>query len=279
MSSPDTSRTSTLNIPLDYQGALQTEIISTLRAAHTDLLKRFAASARNQLRVEIVLFETLLAELAEWAEGSERLSELAHKARWWESYWYEREYGDSNFADLSASEEDEMMASRRLFYRHHVGLWIATIDFNALGPDMLLAAESSDATLRPLARLSSRPDWSDLSYAIAHASPTMRELLFQSIAICIKAVDPARYTEEFLDFLREHDAFGVTWSKTAPQVAISIATPWLNEVVVSQAPLDPTELMSEMARTRVNAEVDSSIRDETEWPIEDLFTVIRARAA
>jgi hypothetical protein len=267
------------NIPLDYQEALQAETITNLKAAHTDLLARFAGSTRNQYRVEIILFRSLLTELAEWAERLQLMSELAHKARWWEAYWYEREYGDSGFEDLSESEQETLRASQRLFDRHHVGLWIATTCFTALGVQMVEAAASSAAVLHSLGRLSTRPDWSDLSYAIEKASPVMRNLISQSIAICVTLVDPATYTEEFIDFLRQHDSFQITLSPTPPQVSVAINTPGVNKVVLAKTLMDPAELMAEMARTNINTEVDDNVHGETTYPIEDLFAYVQERDA
>ena len=280
MTHSSSSPAAELNSPTDLQEQLQAETISALRSAHTELLKRFAKSIRNQFRVEIILFRSLLAELAAWAESSEGMSELAHKASWWESYWYEREYGDSGFEDLSNSEQQALLEAAPLFNQNCVGLWAVTLRIEELEREMVEAAVNSSSLLLSLGRLSKQPDWSDLSYVLQNSGPTMRTVILEAIAHCVLKVDPATYNEEFLDFLRQlDDSFEIRWSATAPKLSIAITTTRTNEVVSARASMDPHELMAEMARSKVNPEVDAGVRKEAETDIASLFAEVEKKAA
>jgi hypothetical protein len=226
---------------LDSQelSAVGLETLAALKSAHLTLQHRFAQSARNQMRLEIRLFQILLREIVEWAGQHRELETIAQRARWWEWYWYEREYGDSDFDDLTADQERQLVTLRPEFYRRQVSLWAPTIDSKSLTVEIKQLATGQTNTLVSLQRLSRDRTWDDLRLVVLGAGPITQGLLIKAISASIRASNPSQYTRGFLDFLNRLRAnFAVGWTPSRSAIFIDVLQQQNPDLEFSIGPLD-----------------------------------------
>jgi hypothetical protein len=241
-------------------GALTRETLGYIKTAHSDLLHRFVRSSPGQLRIEVHLFRSLLHDLAEWARGPDELQELAHTARWWESYWYEQEYADADLTDLTAEAESELARQRASFERRHIPLWAPTIDFAALTLEIKAKGTRHSELLRCFRRISELAGWDELLHIIRHSPPTMRVLLVNAINAAIRNSNPSQYTIPFLEFINVlSDSFGIRWTTDHSSISIDLLTSFGPETVRSLGPL-PSNVRDWLTEQERSRDYDEQVR-------------------
>jgi hypothetical protein len=250
---------------------LGAEILSLVKAEHLFLLRQFARSGKNQHRTKIRLFRGLLKDIVSWAERYDLLEDVAYKTRWWENYWYEREYGDSQFETLSSSQQLTLLKSRTKFGRDHVAICALIIDIQSLHADIIAAATSSAPVIRSIGRIASSPDWDDFRYLLDHAPEPMRKILINSIGLSIAKTNPAECSVLFIDFINNlRPEFGVSWSANMSKLFLSAPASDGNESAVSKGSL-PGPTINWIKRERVNREYDKAIAGVAAEPAHQIL--------
>jgi hypothetical protein len=260
--------------------ALCTEALSAVKTAHLRLLDRFATSSRNELRLEIRLFRHLLHDVAAWAQHSVGLADLAHKLQWWESCWYEREYGDSQFDELTAQQKDLLAQYQSHFDHQYACIWTPTVNLTSLMSEISAAATNDRVSLPSLQRLRSHPSWDDLSFLLDEVYPTMNAALVEAIARSVLGGNPAQYTGRFLDFLNQTPSFTIDWTIDYSHIFVVIDTPRTRTPrrvtgrgVLRQATLDW------IRREQSLRTVDDAVEEEASIEINRFVEQMKRRAA
>jgi hypothetical protein len=152
---------------------LESEVVGVMLEAHHELLKRFGESKRNQLRAQIIQFRQVLKEVMVWAQKHELL-EVFGKARWWEWYWFEREYSDSHFEPVKNVRDLSQPGQMYFFDRDCALLAIYT-----LHPSMLAREFRRQVTFsHPAVALTNEVPWDDL---IKAAGPILKKLIRDAV--------------------------------------------------------------------------------------------------
>jgi hypothetical protein len=182
------------------EAALSAELSERMRLDHENLLTRFVDEKPNALRPEVRRFRALLATVADQAAAIPSLWHLAHRARWWASYWYEREFGDSQFEPFLAGPDAE--AEQVEFNLRHVDLVAFTLTRSAFEQDIVAAAQMVQASLPSLAGLTFESRLASLRLVLERTGPEMRWLVLGWLVDALEQVDPQRTDPLFVQFLQ-----------------------------------------------------------------------------
>ena len=185
----------------DAMTRLEAEALGLLIATHGRLLERFAASKRNELHLEVKQFRIVLSELASWAR-QRGFVKLADKARWWEWYWYEREYGDSQFESLAEDPVGCDKAVEPVFLRDCRLLRAYTIDPRTLASEIRNAsAAKPGGGLAALSIPADQSMWSEFNAMLRAAPPNLLQRFRTALERGIRRWNPAASSPQFFSFL------------------------------------------------------------------------------
>jgi hypothetical protein len=217
---------------------IATELLTLARELHKDLLHRFARVAPNQLRPEIAFFREMLRALIAWAENSPELEELSYSAVWWESYWYEKEYGDSEFNEPSQEDHLKQKNLRSAFFWNYMALWVPTIDMQMLAEEMAAAATSTNPTINSLSVLAQMPPWSAARQLLYVPVEPFKQKVVEVVATAVTLSNPGSFSGDFLKFVNEfRPNIKVHWPSNFSKLIISINIPGIKTEVASRGPL------------------------------------------
>lgn len=204
--------------PTELKACLSLEILDSLKQYHTELLEEFARTNRNEFRVEIQLFRSLLKNLISWSEGVEEFIDLFDRSHWWEWYWYEREYDDSQFCEISAKEQKRLLREKAQFNRRRSGLIFPTLNFNYFAEELQDAvAAANDPIITTLCSLFPRPNLRHFHYLFSNASPAARTIVSRFLSDKLAPLADSKFNPKLLNFI----------DLLSPAVQISWHSDWL----------------------------------------------------
>jgi hypothetical protein len=254
--------------------ALAQEALTAIEATHIRLMQRFARSERNELRVEIILFRSILKEMEAWAERTGALRELVHKASWWWAFWCEKEYGDSEFDDPTPEQMARIMSDKILCYRKNIALWVASLDWDLLASEVREAA-TKGGPLTSLNRLAETPSWDDLQLLLDRSGPVAHRRIIRALYDGLRSTNPACYEEPVLTLLNQQvPKVRVIWDAAAFGLAIDFVD---YDGVLQGRGRITAEVHSWILEERRRAMEDEPVDVEARVPIENLMRELIAR--
>jgi HEPN domain-containing protein len=259
--SPDVSIT--LARDLGVLPEIVNEIESAIEHAHTRLLAKFAADPPNTHRLEIRLFRALLKRVIKWSGQDEELDRLTYQVRWWESYWYQREYGDSQFENLDDKDRQRVSDLEQAFLRNHIKIWAATIDHAELASQLIPASIQDQVSLSALNAISELPTLSELRLVLQNATPVISELLLETVVKTVASLKPESMTQNFLYFLAAlYPRSNVVWGSKGDHLSIELATQYSHAITKNQGALG-REARAWIAQQISNNDLDQKVELET----------------
>jgi hypothetical protein len=222
-------------------------------------------------------FRVMLKDIAKWADRDDNLSEFAQRANWWEAYWYEREYGDSQFDDILISDFEKEEAMRRKFYRLYIPLSSSIIDLKALQNEIVQSAIVDDPTLPAISFLFDSCDWLSLQYLLDNVHKIMHETLLTVIEDAIQEVPLAKISKSFIRFLIYNRRMAkLGWSDAPRRLTLTMVR--TRSTIVSNGRLGRAA-SHWIQRKIVSNEDDTYIANESRAPLGQLLTTLHAKAA
>lgn len=254
----------------EEEPALSVELSAQILSSHHELLDRFAREKPNALRAEIRRYRSMLEAVGTWADAQPGLWQLAHRAHWWEWYWFEREFGDSQFEPFrSAPDEAEAQLA---FNRRHIALVAVTVPIPDLRRDLVEVARGGTAQLVSLSMFAATPGLQNLRMLIEQATPQVALRLRGAVAEALDAIDAAAIAPAFIDFLDRLPGYvveprgGDIWLLLADTVdAIMVASGAAADAWIRQE--------------SIRAEVETNVATESETDMAELLEFVALRAA